>query len=68
MKSITFDVAYTDFKGKENHVLVKAQNKNEALENAKYQCYTGKDFRNAKVTNEPYSTPRQNGYQGSERQ
>lgn len=65
--SQTFDVTYTAQNGKEKHILVKAENESEALQHAKYNCYTGKDFRNAIITKEDYSTPRNNGYQGSER-
>jgi len=63
----TFDVTYTAKTGEEKHIFVKAENEAEALQHAKYQCYTGEKFRNPIITNEIYSTPRQNGFQGSER-
>jgi len=119
----TFDVTYTAKTGEEKHIFVKAENEAEALQHAKYQCYTGENFHNPIIVdkrfnfeklysiitdaitiekknrdefsipfenapkilittnytiqvdgtsgedrkNEIYSTPRQNGFQGSER-
>lgn len=67
MKAQKFDVTYTAANGAERHIVVKAENEAEALQHAKYQCYTGENFRNPIISNEIYSTPRQNGFQGSER-
>ncbi len=67
MKAQTFDVTYTTRKGTEKHLLVKATSEKAALKQAAYLCYTGKDFRNAILTDQKYSTPRENGFQGSER-
>lgn len=68
MKSQKYDITYTTKSGSVKHIIVKATNGSEALQNARYQCYTGKSFRNPKITDKTYTSPRQNGYQGSERQ
>lgn len=60
----TFKVTYTKKVGGEGSILVKAQDENQALKNAKYLCATGSDFRNAIETDEAYSKPRKQGFQG----
>jgi len=44
-------VDYTKGNGRKSTTIVKAQSKKEAIGNAKNLVYTGKDFRNARVTN-----------------
>ena len=53
----TFKVTYTKRIGGEGTILVKAQDANQAIKNAKYQCATGSDFRNAVETDEKYIKP-----------
>jgi hypothetical protein len=63
----TYKVTYTKKIGGENTIIVKAENENQALKNAKNVCFTGSDFRNAVETNELYVKPSKLGYQGSNR-
>lgn len=68
MKTVnTYQVTYTRAIGDINTIIVKARNENEAINNAKYNCFTGSNFREAKIVDVTYSTPRNNGFQGSER-
>jgi len=60
----TYQVTYTKRIGGENTILVKAQDCSQALKNAKNLCATGSDFRNAVETDEKYSKPRKQGFQG----
>ena len=64
----TFKVTYTKANGNEGTILVKATNEAEAIRNAKNNCYTGSDFRNPVVTDEKYVTPKEQGFQGTNRQ
>lgn len=68
MKTKIFKVTYTKRIGGENTIIVKAINETNAIANAANSCYTGSDFRNPIEINESkYTTPRQQGFQGSER-
>ena len=60
----TFKVTYTKRIGGEGTILVKAQDANQAIKNAKYQCATGSDFRNPVETDEKYIKPRKQGFRG----
>jgi len=40
-----FKVEYTKRVGGRNSVVVKGRNKNEALQNARYNIFTGRDFK-----------------------
>jgi len=60
----TFKVTYTKRIGGEGTILVKAQDANQAIKNAKFLCATGSDFRNAIATNEEYTKPRKQGFRG----
>lgn len=60
----TFKVTYTKAIGGEGSILVKAQDEEQALKNAKFLCATGSDFRNVKETNEPYVKPRRQSFYG----
>ena len=65
----TYKVKYTKAIGTEGVIIVRAENEAQALKNAKYLCFTGSDFKGAeKVNDSEYTKPRQQGYQGSERQ
>ncbi|PUZ21822.1 hypothetical protein DCC81_24860 [Chitinophaga parva] len=63
-KAITFNVTYTTAKGTQGSIIVKARNENEAISNAKNACATGRDFRDAVQSKEPYLTPRKQGFAG----
>jgi hypothetical protein len=64
----TFNVTYTKKIGGNSTIIVKAENEAQALNNAKYLCFTGSDFRHPKlVSDEIYNKPRKQGFQGSER-
>lgn len=63
-KSNTFKVTYTKAIGGEGIILVKAQDENQALKNAKHLCVTGSDFRNPQLTDESYTKPRKQGFAG----
>lgn len=60
----TFKVTYTKKIGREGAILVKANDGQQALKNAKFLCFTGSDFRNAIETDEEYSKPRKQGFFG----
>lgn len=60
----TYKVSYTKKIGTEGHILVIAENQNQAIQRASFLCYTGKDFRDAQETNELYQKPRQQGFYG----
>lgn len=63
-----FQVTYTKKVGGNGSIIVKANNEDKAISNAKYLCFTGSDFRDAvEVPIESYSKPRKQGFQGSER-
>lgn len=58
----TFKVTYTTFKGIEKTLLVKANNENQAISNAKNVCRTGSNFINPVETDEKYLKPIKQGY------
>ena len=60
----TFKVKYTKAIGGEGSILVKAQDENIALKNAKNLCATGEDFREAIETDDQYIKPRKQGFSG----
>lgn len=60
----TFNVTYTKRIGGEGTILVKAENEEQALKNARFLCATGSDFRDATETDEAYSKPRKQGFYG----
>jgi len=60
----TYNVTYTKKIGGEGSILVKAQNEEQAISNAKNNCATGSDFRNPVETQEKYIKPRKQGFQG----
>lgn len=65
MKNLnTYKVTYTKRVGGEGSILVKAENETKALINAKNNCATGSDFRNPILTDEDYTKPRKQGFQG----
>lgn len=67
-KSNTFEVTYTKKVGGNGTIIVRAENKAQALRNAKYLCFTGSDFRGAKlVSDNQYTKPSKQGFQGSAR-
>lgn len=66
--SNTFEVTYTKRVGGNGTIIVKAENAEQALKNAKYLCFTGSDFRDAKeVGEDQYAKPRKQGFHGSKR-
>lgn len=66
--SKTFEVTYTKKVGGNGTIIVKAENEEQALKNAKYLCFTGSDFRGAVIVEDTkYSKPRKQGFQGSQR-
>lgn len=60
----TYKVTYTKRIGGNGTILVKAENEIQALKNAKNLCATGSEFRDAVITQEAYSKPRKQGFQG----
>jgi len=60
----TYKVNYTKHIGSTGVILVKANNESQAITNAKDLCATGKDFRDAIVTDEKYLKPRKQGFFG----
>lgn len=62
--SNTYEVTYTKKIGGEGKILVKAQDENQAIRNAKNLCATGFDFRNPVLTETEYEKPRKQGFQG----
>lgn len=64
----TYIVKYDKKTKGEGTILVKASSEADALNNARFLCFTGKNFRDAVITNEPYSLPRKQGFFGSRRQ
>jgi hypothetical protein len=64
----TFEVTYTKRVGGNGTIIVRAENEERALKNAKHLCFTGSIFRDAKVvSDDQYTKPRKQGFQGSER-
>lgn len=64
----TYEVAYTKKVGGNGTILVRAKDEAQALKNAKYLCFTGSNFRDAKIVSDDlYTKPRNQGFQGSER-
>lgn len=59
-----FKVNYTKKTGGKGSILVKAENKEQALYNAKDLCFTGSAFCDPVETEEEYSKPRKQGFQG----
>ena len=67
-KSKTYKVWYDKKKGGVGSVLVKAMSPKDALQNAKRHVFTGRKFRNPKLTSAKfYTKPRKQGFQGSGR-
>lgn len=60
----TFKVTYTRKIGGEGSILVKANDADYAIKQAKYLCATGSDFRDAVETDEQYTKPRKQGFAG----
>lgn len=60
----TYKVTYTKAIGGEGSILVKAGDEKQALRNAKNNCATGSDFRNPIESDEKYTKPRKQGFQG----
>ena len=54
----TYKVTYTNAIGKKATINVKAQDEEHALKVAKYHCFTGDNFRDAVLTDEPYIHPK----------
>lgn len=63
--SKTFQVSYTKANGSNGTILVKAQDESQAIKNAQFSCFTGKDFRNPVITEAVYSKPSKQGFSGS---
>lgn len=49
-----YRVNYTKANGQESYLIVQGLNEKEAIGNAKFLCFTGKNFRDAKLTEEKY--------------
>lgn len=64
MKAKTFEVTYTKRIGGTGIILVKAVNEIMALNNARFLCATGTNFRNAIESGKNYIKPRRQGFQG----
>lgn len=60
----TYKVTYTKHIGGNGTVLVKASSPEQAVKNAKFLVATGSDFRDAVETDEKYTKPRNQGFQG----
>lgn len=60
----TYNVTYTKRIGGEGLIIVKAENEHMAYANAKNNCATGSDFRNAIISDEKYIKPRKQGFAG----
>lgn len=68
MKTKTFCVTYTKKVGGIGTIIVKAPNPDLAIKRAIYHCFTGSNFHNPiEVNPDNYTTPRKQGFQGSER-
>ena len=66
---MTYKVKYTKVNSTEGTIIVRAKTEQEAIKNAKYLCFTGSNFREPlKINDCDYIKPRQQGFQGSERQ
>ena len=65
-KATIYKVWYDKKVGGVGSVIVKAQNPDQALQNAKQHVFTGRNFRNPEKS-ELYTKPRKQGFQGSER-
>lgn len=64
-KSKTFKVEYTKYIGGTGSIVVKGQDDQQALRNARNLCATGSDFRNVQeVDGSDYSKPRKQGFAG----
>ncbi len=63
-KMKTFQVTYTKHIGGDGTILVKGQDREQALKNAKFLCATGRDFRDPVETERAYVKPRKQGFQG----
>jgi len=60
----TYKVTYTKEIGGNGTILVRANDEAQALKNARFCCHTGRDFREAVVTDEQYIKPRKQGFAG----
>jgi hypothetical protein len=60
----TYKVTYTKAIGGNGQIIVKAANERQAIVNAKNLCHTGRDFRDAIITDEQYIKPRKQGFYG----
>ena len=60
----TYEVTYTKKIGGDGSILVKAENEVKAIENAKFLCATGSNFRNPSETEKEYKKPRKQGFAG----
>lgn len=66
-KRSVYKVTYTKKVGEDGEILVKAHNEDEALNFAKFLCFTGTNFRDPTPTDESYAKPRRQGFYGSNR-
>ena len=61
----TFRVIYTKYIGGNGTIIVKAKDEMQAINNAKYLCATGKDFREPQqIDDSLYTKPRKQGFHG----
>lgn len=60
----TYKVTYTKAIGGNGSIIVRANDEAQAIVNAKDLCHTGRDFRNAVITDEKYVKPRKQGFAG----
>lgn len=63
-----YQVNYTKSIGTQGTIIVRAENEQQAIRNAKNCCFTGKDFTNPTITTEIYKKPYKQGFAGSNRQ
>jgi len=63
-----YQVEYTKKIGGNGSINVRANDEKQALNAARFHCFTGSDFRNAKIVDDLlYFKPSKQGFQGSER-
>lgn len=65
----TYKVNYTKKTGGNGTIIVRAQDEAQAINNAKFLCFTGSEFREpTEISNELYTKPSKQGFAGSHRQ
>lgn len=63
---MTYKITYDKRTGGTGEIIVKGSNEAEAYANARWLCFTGSNFRDARATNDEYIKPSKQGFKGSE--